>query len=402
MPPKAAAPKASKKVVEKTKVKVIDDKTFGLKNKKGAKMQKFVQQVEHQVKHCGTSKIKLAEMEKAKKKDMEDDLMDIKKLMKPIIANQTDKDVDPKTVLCAFFKQNMCNKGTRCKWSHDLEIEKKVAKKNMFFDSRDLKKEEETNENWDHQKLLDVAEKKHGEKDRKRPNQTDIICKYFLDAVEINKYGWFWECENGESCIYRHALPEGYILKKDKKRLDELNKKEIISLEELIENERKALNLMNAKRVTLATFIEWKKARLLEKKTKEDEIMVQKKKDAKIGKFTSLTGREMFMYGNISAFEDENEEGEDVDYTIQKNEEDEEDENAVAAFEIDDRTFLILDSGEVLDDHLSDEAKKEKIDAPIPEQNENIDIDEDLFQDEDLPDDQEDAKLTKNVEKLKI
>jgi hypothetical protein len=33
----------------------------------------------------------------------------------------------------------------------------------------------ETNENWDEIKLQDVAEKKHGEKDRKRPNQTDIV-----------------------------------------------------------------------------------------------------------------------------------------------------------------------------------------------------------------------------------
>lgn len=34
----------------------------------------------------------------------------------------------------------------------------------------------ETNENWDEKTLQDVAEKKHGEKDRKRPNQTDIVC----------------------------------------------------------------------------------------------------------------------------------------------------------------------------------------------------------------------------------
>jgi hypothetical protein len=42
------------------------------------------------------------------------------------------------------------------------------------------------------------------------------ICKFFLEAVEINKYGWFWECPNGKSCIYRHALPPGFQLKKVK------------------------------------------------------------------------------------------------------------------------------------------------------------------------------------------
>ena len=35
------------------------------------------------------------------------------------------------------------------------------------------------------------------------------ICKFFLSAVENNKYGWFWECPNGPSCHYRHALPPG-------------------------------------------------------------------------------------------------------------------------------------------------------------------------------------------------
>lgn len=37
---------------------------------------------------------------------------------------------------------------------------------------------------------------------------------FFLEAVEKSKYGWFWSCPNGTSCIYRHALPPGFILKK--------------------------------------------------------------------------------------------------------------------------------------------------------------------------------------------
>ncbi len=41
------------------------------------------------------------------------------------------------------------------------------------------------------------------------------ICKYFLDAVENSKYGWFWQCPNGgKNCMYRHALPPGFVLKK--------------------------------------------------------------------------------------------------------------------------------------------------------------------------------------------
>ena len=56
--------------------------------------------------------------------------------------------------------------------------------------------------------------------------------------MEKSLYGWFWECPNGEKCIYRHALPPGYVLKKDKKKDD---KKSDISLEDLIETERAAL-----------------------------------------------------------------------------------------------------------------------------------------------------------------
>ena len=60
------------------------------------------------------------------------------------------------------------------------------------------------------------------------------ICKHFLDAVENSKYGWFWNCPNGAKCIYRHALPPGFVLKRDQK-LEE--KEEKISLEDLIERE---------------------------------------------------------------------------------------------------------------------------------------------------------------------
>lgn len=49
MPPKAAPAGPNKKSQEKEKKKIIEDKTFGLKNKKGAKQQKFIQQVQKQV-----------------------------------------------------------------------------------------------------------------------------------------------------------------------------------------------------------------------------------------------------------------------------------------------------------------------------------------------------------------
>ena len=74
-------------------------------------------------------------------------------------------------------------------------------------------------ENWDDEKLKQVVNaKKGGQGERVK---TDIICKHFLEAVEKRQYGWFWECPNGgDKCQYRHALPDGYVLKRD--RVDEV------------------------------------------------------------------------------------------------------------------------------------------------------------------------------------
>lgn len=118
----------------------------------------------------------------------------------------------------------------------------------------------DTMENWDEKKLEEVVNKKHGEAEKKKA-KTQIVCKYFLDAIENNKYGWFWVCPNGDGCMYRHALPPGFVLKKDKKKEE---KEEEISLEELIENERAALG-PNVTRITLETFLAWKKRKRQEK-----------------------------------------------------------------------------------------------------------------------------------------
>lgn len=45
--------------------------------------------------------------------------------------------VDPKSVLCAFFKQGQCTKGDKCKFSHDLSLERKCEKRSLYVDGRD-------------------------------------------------------------------------------------------------------------------------------------------------------------------------------------------------------------------------------------------------------------------------
>ncbi|XP_055544182.1 zinc finger CCCH domain-containing protein 15 homolog [Wyeomyia smithii] len=291
MPPKKPAAGPSKKAEAKKKEKIIEDKTFGLKNKKGAKQQKFISQIEKQVMSGGQHNLNLNP--NAKKEEKEKKLKEQKELaalFKPIPTQKIEKGVDPKSILCAFFKQGTCTKGNKCKFSHDLSIERKAEKRSIHVDMRDSE-QNDTIENWTEEKLAEVVAKKHG-KEKNMPTTT-IICKYFLDAVERSLYGWFWECPNGEKCIYRHALPPGYVLKKDKKKMEA--SKEEISLVDLIETERAALG-PNQTRVTLETFLAWKKRKIQEKKQRELDEEERKRKDFKAGRQNGLSGREMFSF----------------------------------------------------------------------------------------------------------
>ena len=44
--------------------------------------------------------------------------------------------VDPKTVLCEFFRHGQCTKGFKCKFSHDPAVERKTQKADLFTDRR--------------------------------------------------------------------------------------------------------------------------------------------------------------------------------------------------------------------------------------------------------------------------
>jgi len=303
MPPKPAASKPSKKTELKKKEKTIEDKTFGLKNKKGAKQQKFIQQVEKQVKSGGQPARKIDDKDKKK---AEDDPLAFDAIFKPVVQSQkVEKGADPKSVLCAFFKQGQCKKGDKCKFSHDLAIERKAEKRSLYCDVRDDEAAADTMDQWDEAKLQEVVEKKHGASDRSKP-KTDIICKFFLDAVEKSKYGWFWECPNGGDCHYRHALPSGFVLKRDKLK----EKKDEISLEDLIERERNALG-SNLTRVTLESFVSWKKRKVLEKKQALLKDEEKKRTDFKAGRQVGLSGREMFTFNPLMA-EDQFEDGDEA------------------------------------------------------------------------------------------
>lgn len=324
MPPKKPAPPGgNKKTQEKKKEKIIEDKTFGLKNKKGAKQQKYIKNVTQQVKYGQQSarQIAQAEAEKTtKKNDKKKELDELNELFKPVVvAQKVSKGVDPKSVLCAFFKQGQCTKGDKCKFSHDLSMERKCEKRSVYVDERDEDLEKDTMENWDEKKLEEVVNKKHGEAEKKKA-KTQIVCKYFLEAIENNKYGWFWVCPaGGDSCMYRHALPPGFVLKKDKKKEET---EEEISLEELVESERAALG-PNVTRITLETFLAWKKRKRQEKVDKAREELEKKKADFKAGKSLVVSGREVFEF-RPELVDDDDDEADDTRYADEEEEEEEE------------------------------------------------------------------------------
>ncbi|XP_052813627.1 zinc finger CCCH domain-containing protein 15-like [Mya arenaria] len=303
MPPKAKkGNEPSKKTELKKKDKIIEDKTFGLKNKKGNKQQKFIKTVVHQVKNAG-QKTKLEELNKPKDgKKKVDELADLNKLFKPV-QQTVGKGVDPKSVICAFFKQGQCGKGDKCKFSHDLNVARKAEKKNLYEDVRD----EDKMENWDEQKLEEVVNQKHSESEKAKP-KTSIICKFFLEAVESYKYGWFWSCPNGgNACMYRHALPPGFELKRDQKKDD---KEEKVSIEELVEKERASLG-HNTTRVTLESFLKWKERKRKEKIQAMKKVQDKKKTDFKQGKVFGISGRELFEFNPDLVQGDDDEAGDE-------------------------------------------------------------------------------------------
>lgn len=386
MPPKKKGPEPSKKADLKKKEKIIEDKTFGLKNKKGAKNQKFIEQVQRQVK-TGNQGVKKTELLKGTDKKKEID--ELNSIFRPT-QQKVEKGADPKSVLCAFFKQGQCTKGDKCKFSHDLSLERKSEKRNMYVDVRD--NEEDLMENWDEEKLKEVVEKKHGENERKLP-KTDIICKFFLDALENNKYGWFWECPNGATkCHYRHALPPGFVLKRDKKKED---KTEQISIEDLVERERAQLG-GSLIRVTYETFQLWKKKKLKEKQEKKSKEDDRKRAEFKAGRHVGLSGRDMFTFNPEMATDDATEDDEAAFDMISRD-----DEESETCLEIS-ADFLTaalndVDGGTVVstrhwENKQAPEPTAEGATALEDEDKDAVPIDENLF-DEDLDDLEEELSI---------
>lgn len=298
------------------KSKVIDDKTFGLKNKnKSKKVQAYVKQVVKATEVSFTNDKKQKELddvkkrkeEKRKHKEEMDELFKV-----AIIQPKIPFGVDPKTIACAFFKAGQCKKkGDACKFSHDQEIcfGKKKAVGNKIDLTVDVKgkgpgdkKKEEDIAITDPEELAKAIEKKA----RQQACETHIICKHFLLAIEKKQYGWFWECPDSagdNNCKYRHALPEGYVFKSDKKKGDANEEEDQATLEQRLEDMRRGLG-PGSMMVTAETFAEWKAKKDEEKAAKLGKTEAAAQKAYKRGGKTTLTGRQLFEF-DASIFVDD-------------------------------------------------------------------------------------------------
>ncbi|BAT95829.1 hypothetical protein LR48_Vigan347s002600 [Vigna angularis] len=282
-------PKQQSKADLAKKQKIVEDKTFGLKNKNKSKnVQKYVQNLKQSVQpRVDPAKVdakKKKEEEKAKEKELND-------LFKIAVTQpKVPVGVDPKSIVCEFYKVGQCAKGFKCKFSHDLNVQRKGEKIDIYSDKRD----QETMEDWDQETLEKAVESNKSYYNQNKA--TDIVCKYFLDAVEKKQYGWLWECPNGgKNCHYRHALPPGYVLKSQMKALLE-EEADKLSIEEEIENQRAKVKTTTP--MTPDLFYEWKKKKIEER---DANLAAQQAERAKNDR---MSGRELFL-SNASLFVDD-------------------------------------------------------------------------------------------------
>ena len=241
--------------------------------------------------------------------------------------------VDPKTILCEYFRYGCCAKtAEKCKFSHKMDVVTRFqgsgsnVKRDIYED--DQADEADTMELWDQAKLESVIAKKHGA-EATSSNATTIVCKHFLQAVESRKYGWFWNCPGGAACKYKHKLPKGYQFKSDivaMMRAAAMNKKS--DQDELREELEKLKANGPGTPVTLEVFVEWKTKRAEARRERETKARQERQKKG------LFTGKELCEAADMNHGSDEGSADDDAEFKELlrlKKQAEEEEEKRVAA-----------------------------------------------------------------------
>ena len=381
MGPKKSGGEVSKKAEQKKQEKIIEDKTFGLKNKNKSKtVQKYIKGVEQIVKGGKTSDKGKEFQEKAEKKKAREEeafLNSLYKTVKTIKQEELEEGQLSKNVLCAFFKAGCCEKGDECEFSHDVNVEFNQGNMDIYTDLRDVKSKIDNEVNK-------IAEEK--EKKRSKVPKSNIICKFFLDAVQRKVYGWKWECPNGDDCHYKHCLPKGYVITTSKDKMqEEMSIDDYINLEEQIDGERERISKSGTP-VNDGTFLEWKKKRdAFRKQGKEDE---EKKK-----KFQ--TGIQLFK-SQVGLFKDD----ENAEDTLEREEDKMVEESKGEEDKQNNKNGMIRTEKEILDD-LESELNGMKINTELFENDENLDELDVIGQDDREENDERNNDLQEEEKELK-
>merc|ERR1712232_181362 len=159
-----------------------------------------------------------------------------------------------KTKVCPYFKAGLCQKGKRCKFSHEKDGGNTSTKANVYQDIRGEGADDEGLYS-DQKKLEETV--LFNEKKYTNPNATNLPCHHFLNAIAEKKYGWFWQCPNGHDCKYKHALPVGFVLQTKDDKGDE--KKEF-NVERDIDDAMEGVRGGGTK-VTYEVYMEWRERR---------------------------------------------------------------------------------------------------------------------------------------------
>eukprot|EP01015_Nassula_variabilis_P006430 TRINITY_DN1489_c0_g1_i4.p1 TRINITY_DN1489_c0_g1~~TRINITY_DN1489_c0_g1_i4.p1 ORF type:complete len:390 (+),score=127.55 TRINITY_DN1489_c0_g1_i4:151-1320(+) len=290
MPPKCSKP--STKTEQKQKEKIIEDKTFGLKNKNKSKtVQKYIKGVAQQVMAKGGPK-QLNEQE--------------------VLRQQKKKEDEQKALLNSLFKnmESVSKNVGPIKTKEDIELERRTGNIDIYTDQRQqIYGEEDNMETWDQKRLEEVVNTQQGKYKFSKP--TEIICKYFLDAIEKSRYGWSWVCPNGMSCIYRHCLPPGYVFKPKTVKKDD--GEEEVAVEDAIDEQIANLGSATRTPVTLESFLKWKEVKKVQKAQEQEKKRKEEAKKAGTKGFTILSGRALFTY-DPTLFQDDADAAGDQDY----------------------------------------------------------------------------------------
>lgn len=134
---------------------------------------------------------------------------------------------------------------------------------------------------------------------RSKVPKSNIVCKFFLEAIKNKVYGLKWQCPNGDDCHYKHCLPKDFVIKSlNKDNQEDMTFEEFHDLEEKIDAERERVAL-NGTKVTEFTLADWLEKRKIEKEKSYGHKKLELLKKLK-------TGRELFNTNKDDFKDDEN------------------------------------------------------------------------------------------------